>query len=78
MVRPGLEVRALRINNNGDDGQERIEADLSTSKGPLNMKPPKELDRIADKVLAYRVPARTKKAKKRARKRRQIRRESCI
>ncbi len=42
------------------------------------MKPPKELDRIADKVLAYRVPARTKKAKKRARKRRQIRRESCI
>ena len=42
------------------------------------MKPPKELDRIADKVLSYRVPARTKKAKKRARKRRQIRRESCI
>ena len=41
-------------------------------------KPPKILNRIADKVLAYRVPARTKKAKKRARKRRQIRRESCI
>ena len=36
------------------------------------------LDRTADKVLAYRVPARTKKAKKRQRKRRQIRRESCI
>ena len=39
---------------------------------------PLALDAIADKVLAYRVPARTKKAKKRARKRRQIRRESCI
>ncbi len=36
------------------------------------------LDAVADQVLAYRVPARTKKAKKRARKRRQIRRESCI
>ena len=36
------------------------------------------LAKVADKVLAYRVPARTKKAKKRARKRRQIRRESCI
>ena len=71
-------MHALRIDNNGDDGQERIEADLSTSKGPLSMKPPKELDRIVDKVLAYKVPARTKKAKKRARKRRQIRRESCI
>ena len=78
MVRPGLEVRALRINNNGDDGQERIEADLSTSKGPLNMNPPKELDRIVDKVLAYKVPARSPKAKKRQRKRRKVQRESCI
>lgn len=33
---------------------------------------------MADKVLAYRVPARTKKAKKRARKRRKVQRESCI
>jgi len=36
------------------------------------MKTPTALDRIADKVLAYRVPARTKKAKKRQRKRRKI------
>ena len=36
------------------------------------MKRPKELDQIADKVLSYRVPARTKKAKKRQRKRRKI------
>ena len=35
------------------------------------------LDRIVDKVLAYRVPARTKKAKKRQRKRR-AQRVSCI
>ena len=42
------------------------------------MKPPKELDRIADKVLAYRVPARTKKAKKRQRKARKAQRDSCI
>ena len=47
-------------------------------QGTDRMKPPKELDRIADKVLAYRVPARTKKAKKRARKRRKVQRESCI
>jgi len=38
------------------------------------VKPPKELDRIADAVLAYRVPARTKKAKKRQRRRRKIQR----
>ena len=68
-----LEVRSL---NDGDNGQERIKADLSTSKGPF-MKAPKELDRIVDKVLAYRVPARTKKAKKRQRKRR-AQRVSCI
>ena len=42
------------------------------------MKPPKELDRIADRVLAYHVPARTKKAKKRQRKRRKVQRKSCI
>jgi hypothetical protein len=34
------------------------------------MKPQKALDAVADKVLAYRMPARTKKAKKRQRKRR--------
>lgn len=33
----------------------------------------KELDQIADKVFSYRVPARTKNAKKRQRKRRKIR-----
>lgn len=36
------------------------------------------LGKTADKVLAYRAPARTKKAKKRARKRRKVQRESCI
>lgn len=40
------------------------------------MKPPKELDRIVDKVLAYKVPARSPKAKKRQRKRRKVQRES--
>jgi hypothetical protein len=40
-------------------------------------KPPKVLDRIADAVLSYRVPARTKNAKKRQRKRR-AQRESSI
>ena len=77
VVRPGFEMQALRIADDGDDGQKRIEADLSTSKGSL-MKPPKELDQIVDKVLAYKAPARSPKAKKRQRKRRQIRRESCI
>lgn len=43
----------------------------------MAMKAPKELDRIVDKVLAYKVPARTKKAKKRQRKRR-AQRVSCI
>ena len=42
------------------------------------MNPPKELDRIVDKVLAYKVPARSPKAKKRQRKRRKVQRESCI
>jgi hypothetical protein len=42
------------------------------------MKAPKELDRIVDKVLAYKVPARSPKAKKRQRKRRKVQRESCI
>ena len=40
------------------------------------MKPPKELDRIADAVLAYRAPARTKKAKKRQRRRRKVQRDA--
>lgn len=35
-------------------------------------KPPKILDKIADVVLGYRPPARTKKAKKRQRKRRKL------
>ena len=36
------------------------------------------LNRIVDKVLSYKVPARTPKAKKRQRKRRKVQRESCI
>lgn len=43
------------------------------------MKTPKALDKIADAVLSYRVPARTKKAKKRQRKKRMIqKRKSSI
>ena len=34
--------------------------------------------KVADKVLAYRAPARTTKAKKRQRARRKAQRESCI
>jgi len=41
-------------------------------------KAPEALDRIADKVLGYRAPARTKKAKKRQRARRKVQRESSI
>ena len=78
VVRPGFEMQALRIDNNGDDGQERIEANLPTGKGQVSMKPPKELDQIVDKVLAYKAPARSPKAKKRQRKRRKVQRESCI
>ena len=37
-----------------------------------------KLDRVADKVLAYRARARTKKAKKRQRKARKAQRDSCI
>lgn len=40
-------------------------------------KPPKVLDKMVEAVLSYRVPARTKKAKKRQRKRR-AQRESSI
>ena len=36
------------------------------------------MDRTVDKVLSYKVPARTKKAQKRQRKRRKVQRESCI
>jgi hypothetical protein len=46
------------------------------AKDSMN-KPPKILDRIADKVLSYKAPARTKKQKKRQRKRR-AQRESSI
>ena len=42
------------------------------------MKTPAALDRIADKVLAHKAAARTKKAKKRQRQRRKAQRESCI
>lgn len=37
-----------------------------------------KLDRVADKVLAYRARARTPKAKKRQRKARKAQRDSCI
>ena len=36
------------------------------------------LGKVSDKVLAYKVPARSPKAKKRQRKRRKVQRESCI
>lgn len=39
---------------------------------------PEALDKTADKVLSYRAPARTKKAKKRQRARRKVQRESSI
>ena len=38
------------------------------------MKPPKELDRVADVVLAYRPKAKSKAAKKRARRRKRLQR----
>jgi hypothetical protein len=42
------------------------------------MKTPKVLDRIADVVLAYKPKPKTKPAKKRARRRKKIQRESSI
>lgn len=42
------------------------------------MKTPKVLDRIADAVLAYKPKPKTKPAKKRARRRKKIQRESSI
>ena len=44
----------------------------------MKRKAPDALDRIADKVLSYRAPARTAKAKKRQRQRRKVQRESSI
>lgn len=41
-------------------------------------KAPKLLEQIADKVLSYRAPAKTAKAKKRQRRRRKVQRESSI
>lgn len=41
-------------------------------------KPPAALDAIADRVLAYRPKPKSKPAKKRARQRKKIQRESCI
>lgn len=38
----------------------------------MSKKPPEVLNRIVDKVLAYRPKAKTKKAKKRARARKKI------
>jgi hypothetical protein len=38
------------------------------------MKPPKELDRVADVVLAYRPKAKSKAAKKRVRRRKRLQR----
>lgn len=42
------------------------------------MKTPKVLDRIADVVLSYKPKPKTKPAKKRARRRKKIQRESSI
>ena len=42
------------------------------------MKPPKELDRIADVVLAYRPKPKSKPARKRARRRKQAQCKSSI
>jgi len=42
------------------------------------MKPPKELDRIADVVLAYRPKPKSKPARKRARRRKQAQSKSSI
>jgi hypothetical protein len=44
----------------------------------MKRKVPDVLDRVADKVLAHRAPARTAKAKRRKRKARKAQRESCI
>ncbi len=44
----------------------------------MKRKVPDVLDRVADKVLAHRAPARTAKAKKRQRARRKAQRESSI
>lgn len=42
------------------------------------MKTPKILDRIADVVLAYKPKPKTKPARKRARRKKKIQRESSI
>ena len=42
------------------------------------MKPAKALDRIADAVLAFRPKAKSKPARKRARRRNKIQRKSSI
>lgn len=42
------------------------------------MKPPAALDRIADAVLAHRPKPKSKPAKKRARRKKKIQRESSI
>jgi hypothetical protein len=47
-------------------------------KRRMKRKVPDVLDRVADKVLAHRAPARTAKAKKRQRARRKAQRESSI
>jgi len=44
----------------------------------MKRKVPDVLDRVADKVLSYRAPARTTKAKQRQRARRKVQRESSI
>ena len=41
-------------------------------------KPPHALDVIADKVLAYKPKPKSKPAKKRARRKKKIQRDSCI
>jgi hypothetical protein len=51
-------------------------SDLVKRRMKITEKVPHVLDRVADKVLAHRAPARTTKAKKRQRARRKAQRES--
>lgn len=51
---------------------------LHPSSPEINMKSPKILDKIADVVLAYKPKPKSKPAKKRARRKKKIQRESSI
>jgi hypothetical protein len=55
-----------------------IALSLHPSSPEINMKSPKILDKIADVVLAYKPKPKSKPAKKRARRKKKIQRESSI